>query len=320
MSTTASPEPGGTGTGSAPVAPAGPVAPAAPAASAVPSGPTGPAAPAAPAGPTPTPAAATAFGHSPLDHGRLKARLASGEATFGIFVGGASSLVAEACAAAGVDWLLLDLEHGGGGEEQLRTTIPAGAVYGVPTIVRAESTERIRAGRILDQGAAGVMFPRIDSAAAAAQAVRAMRYPPTGERGVATYNRACRFGLDAGALDRSDGEVLTVVQIETLGALRDVDAIAAIDGVDVMFVGPRDLSQALGVPGQTTSVAYLEATNAVLAAGRRHGTAVGLLVGDGAAAHRWAEQGWQFIGIGSDTTILAGALRRELTAAAGRPS
>ncbi|WP_347350341.1 aldolase/citrate lyase family protein [Intrasporangium sp.] len=256
----------------------------------------------------------------PLDRGRLKARLAAGETTFGTFVGGASSLVAEACAAAGLDWLLLDLEHGGGGEEQLRSTIPAAAAYGVPTIVRAETTERIRAGRILDQGATGVMFPRVDSVAMAQQAVRAMRYPPSGERGVATYNRACRFGLDPGALDRADEQVLGVIQVETLGALREVDAIAALDGVDVLFVGPRDLSHALGVPGQVGAPAFVEATEAVLAAGQRHGTAVGLLVGDGASARRWAERGWQFVAIGSDTTVLATALRRELAEAGRGPS
>lgn len=259
--------------------------------------------------------ASGALAPGPLDHGRLKARLAAGEATFGIFVGGASSLVAEACAASGVDWLLLDLEHGGGGEEQLRTTIPAGAAYSVPTIVRAETTERIRAGRILDQGAAGVMFPRVDSAEMAAQAVRAMRYPPAGVRGVATYNRACRFGLDPGALERADDEGLCVIQIESLGALAQVEQIAALDGVDVLFVGPRDLSHALGVPGQIDAPIFREATDAVLAAGRRHGKAVGFLVGDGGAAARWAEAGWQFIAIGSDTTVLASALRRELGAA-----
>ncbi|MDN5794805.1 MAG: aldolase/citrate lyase family protein [Intrasporangium sp.] len=257
---------------------------------------------------------------SPTDRGRLKARLADGATTFGTFVGGASPLVAEACAAAGLDWLLLDLEHGGGGEEQLRTTIPAAAAYGVPTVVRAETTERIRAGRILDQGAAGVMFPRVDSVATAEQAVRAMRYPPAGERGVATYNRACRFGLDPGALDRADEEVLGVIQVETLGALREVDTIAALDGVDVLFVGPRDLSHALGVPGQVGAPVFLEATAAVLAAGRQHGTAVGLLVADGESAHRWAEQGWRFVAIGSDTTVLATALRRELAQATAGPS
>ncbi len=254
---------------------------------------------------------------SPLDGGRLKARLAAGETTFGVFVGGASSVVAEACAAAGVDWILLDLEHGAGGEEQLRTTIPAVGGYGVPTIVRAESLERIRAGRILDQGAAGVMFPRVVSAAEAALSVRACRYPPEGDRGVATYNRACRFGLDASALDRANDETIGVVQVETIGALEDVDAIAATDGVDVLFVGPRDLSHALGVPGDTKAPVYVEAIGTVLAAARRHGKSAGILVPDGAAARAAAEQGWTFVAIGSDTTILAAAVRAQLIAAAG---
>ncbi len=254
---------------------------------------------------------------SPLDQGRLKARLAGGETTFGVFVGGASSVVAEACAATGVDWLLLDLEHGAGGEEQLRSTIPAAGSYGVPTIVRAESLERIRAGRILDQGAAGVMFPRVSSAEEAGRAVRALRYPPAGERGVATYNRACRFGLDPAALDTSDAETIGVVQVETLGGLASVDEIAAIDGVDVLFVGPRDLSHALGVPGDTGAPVYVDALSTVLAAATRHGKAAGLLVQDGAAAHRYAERGWRFIAIGSDTTILAAALRQQLTVAGG---
>ena len=257
------------------------------------------------------------LGSGPLDHGRLKARLAAGETTFGVFVGGASSVVAEACAVAGVDWILLDLEHGAGGEEQLRDTVPAVGSYGVPTLVRAESLERIRAGRILDQGAAGVMFPRLMSADEAALAVRSCRYPPEGDRGVATYNRACRFGLDAGALARADAETLGIVQVETLGALAEVEAIAATDGVDVLFVGPRDLSHALGVPGDVTAPVYLEAIGSVLAAARRHGKTAGLLVPDGAAARAAAEQGWRFIAVGSDTTILAMALRAQLATAAG---
>lgn len=254
---------------------------------------------------------------SPLDQGRLKARLAAGEATFGIFVGGASSIVAEACAAAGVDWLLLDLEHGAGGEEQLGTTIPASSSYGVPTVVRTESAERIRAGRILDQGAAGVMFPRIGSAEEAGAVVRALRYPPLGERGVATYNRACRFGLDPAALDHADGDTLGVIQIETLSALQSVEQIAAVDGVDVLFVGPRDLSHALGVPGDTSAPVYVEALARVRAAATAHGKAAGLLVSDGAAAARYAADGWRFIAIGSDTTILAQALEQHLAGARG---
>src|SRR6187455_2577919 len=91
----------------------------------------------------------------PLDNGQLRARLAAGEMTVGTFVGTASPISAEVCAAAGVDWLLLDLEHGAGGEEQVRDVVPAAGAYGVPTVVRVETDVRIRMGRVLDNGAAG---------------------------------------------------------------------------------------------------------------------------------------------------------------------
>jgi 2-dehydro-3-deoxyglucarate aldolase/4-hydroxy-2-oxoheptanedioate aldolase len=256
---------------------------------------------------------------SVLDRGDLRRRLAGGEVTYGTFVGAATPITAEVCAAAGVDWVLLDLEHGAGGEEQARDVIPAAASYAVPTVVRVESDERIRAGRILDQGAAGIMFPRIDTVEQAAACVRHLRYPPAGDRGVATYNRMCRFGLDPAALERSDTDVLGVVQIETRAALQAVEDIAALDGVDVLFVGPRDLSHALDVPGRTDAPAYLAALDRVLAAAEETGTAAGSLVPDGAAARRMAQAGWQFLAIGSDTTLLAAAVSAELRLARETP-
>jgi 4-hydroxy-2-oxoheptanedioate aldolase len=254
-----------------------------------------------------------------LDRGELRRRLARGEVTYGTFLGAATPVTAEVCAAAGVDWVLLDLEHGAGGEEQARGVVPAAASYSVPTVVRVESTERIRAGRLLDLGAAGLMFPRIDTAADAAACVRHMRYPPAGDRGVATYNRMCQYGLDPAALDRSDDDVLGVVQIETRAGLDAVADIAALDGVDVLFVGPRDLSHALGVPGQTQAPVYLAALERVLAAAKGHGKAAGLIVPDGAAAARMSATGWQFLAIGSDTTLLAGAVVAELRRAGAAP-
>jgi 2-dehydro-3-deoxyglucarate aldolase/4-hydroxy-2-oxoheptanedioate aldolase len=249
---------------------------------------------------------------SPLDGGRLRRRVAAGETTMGTFVGTASPVAAEVCAAAGADWLLLDLEHGSGGEEQVRAVVPAAGAYGVPTVVRVESAARVRIGRVLDLGAAGVMLPRLDSADEVREAVRHLRYPPDGDRGVATYNRACRFGLDPGALDRAADEVLGVVQIESAHAVEEVDKIAAIDGVDVLFVGPRDLSHDLGVPGNLTAPAYLAALDRVGAAAAQHGKACGLLVPDGAAAAAKRAEGWTFIAIGSDSTLLANALITEL--------
>lgn len=248
----------------------------------------------------------------------LKTRLRAGEATFGLFLGAASAITAEVCAAAGVDWVLLDLEHGSGGEEQVRSVVPAAHLYGVETVVRVETGMRIRAGRVLDLGAAGVMFPRIEHADGAAAAVRHLRYPPDGDRGVATYNRMCRYGLDRAALLRSNAEVLGVVQIETAGALHAVEEIAALDGVDVLFVGPLDLSYALGVPSDFTAPAFEAALRRVLGAARGAGKAAGLLVPDGAGAARRAAEGWQVLAIGSDTTLLAGAVARELGAARAR--
>ncbi|MEU9787207.1 aldolase/citrate lyase family protein [Streptomyces phaeochromogenes] len=255
---------------------------------------------------------------SPLDHGRLRARLAEGEPTLGTFVGMASPVAAEVCAAAGADWLLLDLEHGAGGEEQVRETVPVAAAYGVPTVVRVESAARIRIGRVLDLGVAGVMLPRLDTAAEVREALRHLRYPPAGDRGVATYNRACRFGLDSAALDR-EGEILGVVQIESASALAEVEAIAALDGVDVLFVGPRDLSHDLGVPGDFAAPVYREALERVRKAAAAHGKACGLLVPDGAAASAKRADGWTFIAIGSDSTLLAAALSAALGEARPQP-
>jgi 2-dehydro-3-deoxyglucarate aldolase/4-hydroxy-2-oxoheptanedioate aldolase len=251
----------------------------------------------------------------PLNNGALARTVRAGDATLGTFLGTASALTAEVCAASGFDWLLLDLEHGAGGEEQVRDVVPAAGSYGVPTVVRVETDARIRMGRVLDNGAAGIMLPRIDSAAQLQQALTHLRFPPRGDRGVATYNRACRFGLDTGALDRADDEILVIAQIESAASVKVVDEIAAVDGVDVLFIGPRDLSHDLGVPGDVTAPAFVDALDTVLAAGRRHGKACGLLVTDGAAAAKRLEQGWTFVAIGSDSTLLAAASRAALAEA-----
>jgi 2-keto-3-deoxy-L-rhamnonate aldolase RhmA len=252
---------------------------------------------------------------SPLDRGRLRARLAAGQATLGTFLGAASAVTAEVCAAAGVDWVLLDLEHGAGGEDQVSTVVLAAAAYGVPTVVRVESAARIRIGRILDLGAAGIMLPRLNTAAEVAEALRHMHYPPAGDRGVATNNRSCRFGLDPGALDSANEEVLAVVQIESIRAVEEVEEIAAMDGVDVLFIGPRDLSHDLGVPGDLRAPSYLAAVERVRAAAQRHGKGCGLIVADGAAAAETTAQGWTFVAVGSDSTLLAGAVMAELARA-----
>ena len=244
---------------------------------------------------------------TPLDNGRLARRIRQGGTTIGSFSGLGSPAAAEVMAAAGAEWVLLDLEHGGGSERLVGDTVPAVGAYGAATLVRVEQAERIRIGRVLDAGAAGVMLPRLSSAAEVEEAVRHLRYPPAGDRGVATYNRSVRWGMDREALGRAGDEAITIVQIETLGALEEVERIAAIDGVDVLFVGPLDLSYALGTPLDLESEPFRAAVDRVLAAASSAGICAGILSPTADAARQRAEQGFRFLAVGSDSTLLAAA-------------
>src|SRR3954463_13092492 len=114
---------------------------------------------------------------TPLDGGALAETVRSGRQSLGTFIGMATAVSAEVCAASGFDWLLLDLEHGAGGEEQVRDVVPAAGGYGGPTVVRVETDARIRMGRVLDNGAAGIMLPRIDSAEQVEAALTHLRFP-----------------------------------------------------------------------------------------------------------------------------------------------
>lgn len=244
---------------------------------------------------------------TPLNRGALARRIREGHRTVGSFSGLGTPAAAEVMAAAGAEWVLLDLEHGGGTEEHVGPTAVATGAYGAATLVRVEQTDRIRIGRALDAGAAGVMLPRLSSAEEVREAVRHLRYPPEGDRGVATYNRAVRWGLDREALRRSDREAIAIVQIETIGALEEVEEIAAIDGVDVLFVGPLDLSYALGTPLDFDSEAFRAAVERVLAAASSAGICAGTLSPTAEAAQERAEQGFRFLAVGSDSTLLAAA-------------
>lgn len=240
----------------------------------------------------------------------LGGRLASGETLYGTFLGLGAALAAEACAVAGFDWLLVDLEHGGGGEASLLSQLSVAEAHDVPVLVRVESTERIRAGRALDLGAAGVMFPRVESAAQAEAAIRHLRYPPAGDRGVATYNRAYGFGLYPEGLETANDRIVGLVQIESRSALEVVHEIAAVPGVDVLFVGPRDLSHDLGVPGQIDSPEFQQALEKILKAADAGGVKTGILAPHAEQGRRYAEMGFRFVGVSSDATLLVNAARQ----------
>lgn len=235
----------------------------------------------------------------------FRQRVLAGEVLVGTFVNAGSALTAEICGNAGLDWLLIDLEHGSGSQGELLGQLQAISGTGATAIVRVELPARTPVSRALDPGAGGVMFPRIGSAREAAEAISFMRYPPDGVRGVAVQNRAGGFGkVSAAGLADLDDDLVGVVQIETLGALEDLTAIAATDGVDVLFVGPGDLSYALGCPGQLDDPRYTDALGSVLSAAAAAAIPAGILVPDLASAERHLELGFRFIAIGSDSAFV----------------
>lgn len=240
----------------------------------------------------------------------FRERVLAGEAVVGTFINLGSPVSTEICALAGFDWLLIDLEHGSGSQADLLGQLQAVARTGTTPIVRVELPARTPVSRALDPGAGGIMFPRITSAEEAAEAVSYLRFPPDGVRGVAVQNRTGRFGqVGIADLARLDDDLLGVVQVETLGALADIRGIAAVPGVDVLFVGPGDLSYALGCPGRLDDPRYREALEAVLAACRAEGCAAGILVPSAAEARRHLELGFTFMAVGSDGAFVMNSAR-----------
>jgi 4-hydroxy-2-oxoheptanedioate aldolase len=249
---------------------------------------------------------------------RFRRRVLGGDTLFGLFLDLSSPASAELSGRAGYDWLLVDLEHGAGTEADLPAMLMAVESTGAAAMVRTQSGERIRIGRALDQGATGIMIPRMQSAAEVAEVVTYLRYPPIGMRGVALRTRGAGLGTVGHAdVGQINDRIVGIVQIESVGALNEVDAIAATDGVDVLFVGPADLSHSLGVPGQFGSKVYLKALETVVAACRAHGKSPGILLYDLALVPRHLESGFRFMGIGADGALVSAGAQAAIAAVRG---
>ena len=238
----------------------------------------------------------------------MKERLAAGETLFGTFLSLGSPLAAEALGLAGFDWLLVDLEHGGGHESELLGQVLGARAAGVHALARVESAERSRTARVLDLGVEGVMCPQVSSGAAAADWAEALHYAPGGNRGIALYHRGARFGTDPDALENARRTTLGVAQIESPGAVEEVERIAAVPGVDVVFIGPSDLTFSMGIFRQFDSPEYRDAVSRVVAAARDAGKTAGIFLGSPGLIPQALADGFRMIALGSDATLLmAGA-------------
>jgi 4-hydroxy-2-oxoheptanedioate aldolase len=246
----------------------------------------------------------------------LRRRVLAGEPTIGLFLNLGSIVSAEIVARAGYDWALVDLEHGMGTESELLGQLVAIQSTGTAAVVRVVSSERMRVGRILDLGADGVMIPRLDAPDQVSETVRWMRYPPAGIRGVATGTRGAGYGTVAHPeVQGIDGRVLGVFQVESRGAVESIEELAGIDGVDVLFVGPADLSHDMGIPGSFMDPGFVAALDHVAAVARAHGKAAGMLVREASEVAGYLARGFNFVGIGSDSGMIMSRARSQLAEA-----
>jgi 2-keto-3-deoxy-L-rhamnonate aldolase RhmA len=245
----------------------------------------------------------------------MRERLAAGETLVGTFLMLGSSAAAEACGLAGVDWVLVDLEHGIGGEEAALAQLQAARAARVHGLVRVAAPERIRAGRALDLGAEGVMFPRITSIEEAEAAAGALRHSPGGLRGVAGGHRGHSFGLDFDPA-AADARVLGIIQVEHPGAVEAAEEIAALDAADVLFVGPTDLSYAMGIPRQLDHPDFRAAIQRVVAAAENAGKAAGIMVSGPQGVAGAAADGFRMIAVTSELGLLVSAAQEVAAAKA----
>jgi len=242
----------------------------------------------------------------PINH--FKQALATRRLQIGLWSGLADPYCAEICAGAGFDWLVLDAEHAPNDVRSLLAQLQAMAPYPTHPVVRATIGDTAHIKQLLDLGAQTLLVPIVETAEQAANLVRATRYPPDGVRGVGSaLARASRWNRIGSYLAEADQQICLIVQVETRRGIENLEAIAAVPGVDAVFLGPADLSAALGYRGrpdhpQVQSVMQ-QAVARILASGKAAGT----LLSDETLARRYIDLGCSFVAVGVDTSLLARA-------------
>jgi 4-hydroxy-2-oxoheptanedioate aldolase len=247
----------------------------------------------------------------------VKQRLKNGENCIGTMVRTHDPTVVEVLGYAGFDFIIIDTEHMAMNDQSLVNLIRAADLAGMPGIMRVRTKTTGEILRALDMGACGVIVPQIESAEEAQAVVQAARFAPLGSRGYANSTRAAQYGfLDGQEYARLSNEhTLIIIYCETLGALREIDEILALAEVDMIFLGPNDLAQALGVLGQPDHPKVRDAMETVTRKARAAGKAVGTVAADAARARLLMAAGIQFIALSSDLAMIAAQARQHLRAA-----
>ena len=235
----------------------------------------------------------------------FKRALKAGKPQIGLWCSLSSHYAIELVAGSGFDWLLLDTEHSPNDLESVLTQLQAAAPYPAHPVVRVPWNDMVTIKRFLDIGSQTILIPYVQNAEEAKAAVAHTRYPPAGVRGVAGGTRATRWGRVKDYAKRAHEEICVLVQVETQTALDNLERIAAVDGVDGVFIGPADLHASLGYPGETNNPKVVPVIDEAVRRIRKAGKAPGILTTVEADARRWLECGGQFVAVGVDTVVLA---------------
>ena len=234
----------------------------------------------------------------------LKTRLLAGEMLYGGWASLGSFVATEILGHMGFDWVLIDGEHGNNDYPSMVAQLIALNTGPAAAVVRPESNNPVVLKRLLDFGYYNFMIPMVETAGHATDAVRATRYPPQGIRGVSVSTRSNRFGLQKDYFDEINKKICVLAQIETTQSVDAIESIAAVDGIDCLFVGPQDLAASMGHLAKPNTLAVQERIREAGSRIRASGKAAGILAGDEQEALRYREWGFQFIGISSDQGLI----------------
>lgn len=247
---------------------------------------------------------------SAIKKNQFKAALKQSKTQIGLWMGLASSYTAEIVANTGFDWLLIDGEHAPNNIPSILQQLQAVSSYPSQVVVRPPIGDEVWIKQLLDIGAQTILVPMVESVEQAKSLVQFMYYPPEGIRGVGTaLARAALWNTVDDYLNQANNEVCLLVQVENVEGLHHIDQIAAVDGVDGVFIGPADLSAAMGYRGQPThpdvQAAIADGLKKIKAAGK----AAGILFADVTQAKKYIEMGFDFVAVGVDTTLLTKACK-----------
>ncbi|ABR46732.1 2-dehydro-3-deoxyglucarate aldolase [Alkaliphilus metalliredigens QYMF] len=237
---------------------------------------------------------------------RIQNELSEGKYVVGPFMKLASPAIVEIMGKAGFDYVIIDCEHGPTNMLQAEDMVRAAKLVGISPVIRVSANDPVMISRALDIGADAVQVPQISTKEDAERVAKAAKFAPLGERGSCPYVRAAEYShLDKKEyFKKANEETMVIIHIEGEEGAKNIDEILSVEGIDVIFIGPYDLSQSLGVPGEVDHPKVVEMMEMVVEKAKGKGKTVGTFVESPEGAHRWIDLGVQYISYAGDTGII----------------